>query len=87
MCPKPAIFNAFDFRIDTGADITTISPEDAVNSGINFNECGQPFPVQGINGFSQAVAINDCILSRDLGDSVLSERMEQIHISIPQVMQ
>lgn len=39
----------------------------------------------GIGGTSQTYAINDCVLFCDFGDWVLSERMKQVHISVPNV--
>jgi hypothetical protein len=82
---SPSIYSLLAFKLDTGSDITTISLNDAYNSRIDFSKLGEPFDVLGISGTVPTHAINDCVLSFDLGNCVISEKMKQVHVSFPTV--
>jgi hypothetical protein len=85
VCINPQIFSPLVFKIDTSADITTISLNDATNSRMDFSKLGEPFEGLGISGTVPTYAINDCALSFVVGNCVISEKMEQVYISSPTI--
>ena len=85
LCYNPFIFGPIIFKIDTGADVTTISLNDALRLKIDFNKLGKPFDVLTGSGLTSAYNILDSFLGFDLGNCILTEKISPIDISRPEV--
>ncbi|MDN5847393.1 MAG: retropepsin-like domain-containing protein [Candidatus Nitrosocosmicus sp.] len=85
ICANPVIYNSIAFKIDTGCDITTISLNDALRLGINFSYLGDPSKSLGISGMIPTYSIFNCMLSFDLNNFFIAEKLSHIDISRPNV--
>lgn len=83
LCYNPIIFSAVSFRIDTGCDITTLSLNDALNLKLDFKQLGKPFDILGGGGIVPTYAMLNCMLGFDLGNCILSEKLDSLHVSSP----
>ena len=84
-CSVPLIFNTVSFRIDTGCDITTLSLNDALNIKLDFRTLEEPFDVLGGSGKIRTYSLFNCGLSFDMGNCILFEKMNILHVSLPNV--
>lgn len=84
---NPFVFSAVAFRIDTGCHNTTLSLYDALNIKLDFTKLGKSFDVLGASGKVPTFMLSNCMLGFDLGNCVISEKLDYIHVSFPNVTQ
>ncbi|HYL66167.1 MAG TPA: aspartyl protease family protein [Nitrosopumilaceae archaeon] len=74
------------FLVDTGANVTTILPVDAMRLGINFSKLKKsPNGVIGISGNQQVYVLRDVVLAFKKGNSnnFVYSLLDQVHVIKP----